>query len=117
MSRLLGGSPGCAERHRVPALQSGLGQGPALCADTKVEVGQWAVRSEFAEQDSSDEAADGDQPDLGWKESVSEKQSLRTWPLSEDCWSYSGFKIVQPLPQTEALELCKCSTLFRCLPF
>ena len=81
MSRLLGGSPVCAEHHRVPALQSWLGQGPALCADTKVEVGQRAVRSEFAEQDSSEQAADGDQPDLGWKDSVSEKQSPRIRPL------------------------------------
>lgn len=81
MSCLLGGSPVCAEHHRVPALQSWLGQGPALCADTKVEVGQQAVRLELAEQDASDEAADADQPDLGWKESVSEKQSPRTYPL------------------------------------
>lgn len=45
------------------------GGGPAGC-----EVG-------LAEQDASDEAADADQPDLGWKESVSEKQSPRTHPL------------------------------------
>ena len=89
----MGGSPVCAEYHRVPALRSWLGQDPAPCAGTKVEVGQRAVRSEFAEEDASDKAADADQPDLGWKESVSEKQSPRTRPLSEDRCSYSGFFI------------------------
>ena len=128
MSCLLGRSPVCAEHHRVPALRSWLGQDPAPCAGTKVEVGQPAMRSEFAEEDASDKAADADQPDLGWKESVSEKQSPRTRPLRVKTaavtvafffffFFYSGFKILQPLPQTETLELCKYSTLFRCLPF
>lgn len=60
-----------------------------------MEVGQQAVRSEFAEEDASDEAADADQPDLGWKESVSEKQSPKTRPLR-----------VKTAAVTVALESC-----------